>query len=164
MDNKKIIVTLVVIMLVFWMFGLGISDNEKGADSSRQLEIQNNASASDTFSRFATDSASQAFLEPVSISGHAGLKKDYITDMYGRTLYTKKGSVCVMECLTVWPPYKALNPVSTSGGKLGTAYNENIPALHYTWDGNYLYYYAEDKNPGDIKGNGIGGVWSIVEN
>ncbi|MDP3725580.1 MAG: hypothetical protein Q8R36_00105 [bacterium] len=163
MDNKKIIVTLITLMLVFWVFGLGVSKNSKNSVALQQLETQNVVSASDTFSRFATDSSSQAYIEPVSIAGNADLEKDYITDMYGRTLYTKKGPACVGECLTLWPPYKTDNPVTKSGGKLGTVYNENIPALQYTWDGNYLYYYAEDKNLGDIKGNGIGGVWAVVE-
>ena len=162
MDNKKIVATFIATALVFWVFGIVAYYNSGTPADLDQLKAQDISSVSNSLlPATASSQKPEEILRPVSVAGHAQLKKDYITDARGRTLYvTTKG--CTLNCLVAWPPYVAGQPVSKENGKLGTMYNEDAKVLQYTWGGTYLYYYAEDKNLGDIKGNGILGVWSIV--
>jgi predicted lipoprotein with Yx(FWY)xxD motif len=34
--------------------------------------------------------------------------------------------------------------------------------LQAEYDGHPLYFYAADKNPGEIKGHGVGNVWHVL--
>ena len=162
MDNKKIIATLISVMFVFWVLGIWVSYNNTASVALQRSKAQDLSYASNAFFVNGESEDSSINLEPVSVGGHAQLEKDYITDTLGRTLYVKSGSKCAGNCLKVWPPYEAKQAVA-QGGKLGVTLNEDAKILQYTWNGQLLYYYAEDKNPGDIKGNGVGGVWSVVE-
>ncbi|MEX0933793.1 MAG: hypothetical protein WD003_00840 [Candidatus Paceibacterota bacterium] len=84
---------------------------------------------------------------------------EYLVDFSGMTLYTSSRA-CTGECLIVWPPYRAEQEVRK--GNLSTVLNEELGVLQYTWKGEALYYYEEDLVLGDVKGNGLGGVWSLV--
>ncbi len=161
MDNKKLIATLISVIFVFWVFGVWASYTNTSSRNAGQFEVQDLLSASNVLLGEA-DEATQDALEPISIAGNTALQKDYITDMSGRTLYMKKRQTCTGKCLQLWPPYIARGEMSQKG-KLGTVYNEELKLFQYTWDGEPLYYYAEDRNPGDITGHGVGGVWTIVE-
>ncbi len=96
----------------------------------------------------------------------------YLTDANGRTLYlftkdTTNTSVCYGPCTALWPPY---GPKTTGSGTI------NLPMLpagagvirrtdgtsQFTWNGMPLYYYSKDTAPGDTLGQGVKGVWFIV--
>jgi predicted lipoprotein with Yx(FWY)xxD motif len=90
----------------------------------------------------------------------------------GRTLYLftadKHGSsVCYGQCAAYWPPLIATNSSVGSGLKtslLGTT-KRNDGKLQVTYGGHPLYYFAEDKKPGDVNGQGFvhfGGGWWVV--
>lgn len=94
-------------------------------------------------------------------------KGAYLTDFAGMTLYTydKDGqgvSNCYNACATAWPPYAS-----------GATAEKNLPAnitvitrtdgsKQFAYKGKPLYYYTTDTKPGDITGDGVGGVWHIV--
>jgi predicted lipoprotein with Yx(FWY)xxD motif len=95
-------------------------------------------------------------------------KGSYLADFSGMTLYTYDKdtagvSNCYGTCATVWPPY-------TSGATAESALPANITVVtrtdgtkQFAWNGMPLYYYAKDKNPGDILGDGVGGIWHLVK-
>lgn len=73
-------------------------------------------------------------------------------------------SVCTGACLTSWPPVTSTTATPTVNGvtgKVGT-----IPTadgkMQVTINGMPIYYYSKDQGPGDITGQGVGGVWYLV--
>lgn len=95
------------------------------------------------------------------------VKGTYVVDFAGMTLYTfdkdSAGvSTCYNGCAASWPPY-------TSGATAEKTLPANITVItrtdgskQFAWKGKPLYYYASDTKPGDVKGDGIGGVWHII--
>lgn len=96
---------------------------------------------------------------------------DYFTDGEGRTVYlfTKDAAIfssaCTGDCLTNWPPVPApsgrLTLPPTAFGELAPM-NGNDGAKQLAFNGIPLYYFAGDTEPGQINGQGVGGVWWIV--
>ena len=84
------------------------------------------------------------------------------------TLYTYSPdttgvSNCTDSCAANWPPYvvtSAANLVAESliGGTLATL-TRTDGSTQVTYNGHPLYFYIQDKNSGDVKGQGVGGVW-----
>jgi predicted lipoprotein with Yx(FWY)xxD motif len=95
----------------------------------------------------------------------------FLTDGSGRTLYkfardtTPNTSACVDNCLQAWPPLLAPTGALTApAGVTGTlaAFARPDGSRQVSYNGVPLYYYASDTQPGDVKGNGVGGNWAIV--
>jgi predicted lipoprotein with Yx(FWY)xxD motif len=98
-----------------------------------------------------------------------------LTDSRGFTLYkfdpddkTPGISTCyeVRNCATNWPPLLTLG-TATAGpgaddGKLGTTTRKD-GAIQVTYNKIPLYFYAKDKAPGDVHGQGVGTVWWLVD-
>ena len=93
----------------------------------------------------------------------------FLTDNAGRTLYlflrdTANSSNCTGTCAQTWPP---LSITSAQGGTgvnasmLGTITRAD-GTTQVTYNGHPLYYFADDTNPGDTKGQGVGGNWFVV--
>lgn len=92
-----------------------------------------------------------------------------LVDGAGMTLYvftndSPNMSACEGQCLVNWPPLLG-EPVAGVGvdesllgsfergdGEVQASYNE--------WP---LYYWAADNAPGDITGQGVGGVWFVLD-
>ncbi len=99
----------------------------------------------------------------------------YLTDENGRTLYTfthdtKNVSTCTGVCLDKWPPY-GLDISATGTAPLhlpmlpldvGTIKGNN-GKIQFAWKGMPLYYFAQDKAPGDTLGEGVLGSWYVVK-
>ena len=89
------------------------------------------------------------------------------------TLYTSsndKGSesTCYDQCATNWPPYVVApqdDLTHITAGVIGKVdYTLRTDGSHQiTYNGKPLYFYSQDKNPGDIKGQGIDKAWSVVK-
>jgi predicted lipoprotein with Yx(FWY)xxD motif len=91
----------------------------------------------------------------------------------GRTLYLfalDKGtkSRCSGQCATFWPPLLTTGPAKGGPGvtmpMLGTT-RRNDGKLQVTYHGHPLYFFAEDKRAGQVKGEGFnafGGKWWAV--
>ncbi len=126
------------------------------------------ASAMSTKSAKSTSAGSSA----MTSSGTAALEKiktsigPVLADAKGFTLYwyakdTAMTSACTGSCTTAWPPVTGM-PAAAMGfrlvGKFGTIKRAN-GVLQATYKGHPLYTYAGDSAPGQVKGNGVGGVW-----
>jgi predicted lipoprotein with Yx(FWY)xxD motif len=90
----------------------------------------------------------------------------------GLTLYyysaDKPGSgksACDGSCASAWPPLTgtAQAPAGvTLPGAIGTITRQG--GVHQvTVNGYPLYTYADDKAPGQVTGNGVGGVWHVIK-
>lgn len=94
-----------------------------------------------------------------------------VVDSKGMSLYffTKDvkdsgKSACVDACLTAWPIFTTTSDAPTVEGVTGTVGTITSPdgKKHVTLNGMPLYYYAKDKAPGDVTGQGVGSVWYLV--
>ncbi|VXB96578.1 Predicted lipoprotein with conserved Yx(FWY)xxD motif [Arthrobacter sp. 9V] len=94
-----------------------------------------------------------------------------VTDSKGMSLYffTKDvkdsgTSACTEACLVAWPIFTTTSDAPSVDGVTGTVGTIASPdgKKHVTLNGMPLYYYAKDKAPGDVTGQGVGGVWYLV--
>ena len=116
----------------------------------------------------ASPAASTTGTVQVAKTGSLG---DVLVDEGGMTLYlfTKDSdgaSACAGACATTWPPLRVSSGEATAGAgldaaKLGTIERADGPP-QVTFTGRPLYRYAPDKKPGDVTGQGVGGVWFAV--
>lgn len=94
-----------------------------------------------------------------------------VVDGKGMTLYyftqDSQGtdtSACTGECLDAWPIAKASAQKPTAqdvSGKIGTIAAAD-GGRQLTLDGRPLYYFAQDKAPGDTLGQGLNGLWYVA--
>jgi predicted lipoprotein with Yx(FWY)xxD motif/plastocyanin len=93
-----------------------------------------------------------------------------VVDAKGMTLYlfTKDAdgkSACEAACAELWPPLMAAGaPTAGSGvdaSKLSTI-TRTDGSTQVALAGHPLYLYAKDTKPGDVTGQGVGGVWFAV--
>ncbi|MCL4389878.1 MAG: hypothetical protein M1484_00860 [Patescibacteria group bacterium] len=87
-----------------------------------------------------------------------------LTDAKGMTLYTYDKdtagvSNCSGSCLANWPAFRQASPSAMMEANLSVI----VATKQYTWKGLPLYYYIGDKKPGDMTGDGLGGVWHVVK-
>ena len=88
------------------------------------------------------------------------------TDASGMTLYTfdkdEAGkSNCYDKCAVNWPPFIAGADARAEGG--WTVVDRTDGTKMWAYEGKPLYYYIEDKAPGDVTGEGKGNVWHVVK-
>ncbi|MCT9870763.1 COG4315 family predicted lipoprotein [Paenarthrobacter aurescens] len=112
--------------------------------------------------------ATAAGAEMMVVSSSAG---QIVVDSKGMSLYffTKDvkdsgTSACTEACLAAWPVFTTTSDAPTVDGVTGTVGTISSPdgKKHVTLNGMPLYYYAKDKAPGDVTGQGVGGVWYLV--
>ena len=97
-----------------------------------------------------------------------------LVDGSGRSLYLFEAdrgtaSTCYDACATLWPPLlTTAAPTAGTGaqaGLLGTTTRKD-GGIEVTYHGHPLYYWAGDKKPGDVTGQGLdnyGGAWYVVD-
>lgn len=92
--------------------------------------------------------------------------KDIIVSPASLTVYTfdndtGRESTCYDSCAKAWPAVlvdantKVADPISTTVRKDGS--------IQLAFDGHPVYTFAGDKNPGDTKGDGLGGIWHSIQ-
>ena len=94
----------------------------------------------------------------------------YLTDSKGMTLYyyTKDAdgqSACYGGCAKAWPVFYTSTvtiPPSLDASDFGTITRTDgtMQTTYYGWP---LYYWVNDKKPGDMTGEGVGKVWYIMK-
>lgn len=110
---------------------------------------------------------------PPGTAVHVGQKEGlgaFLVDAEGKALYlfvkdTPTRSACTGRCLRFWPPLLTEGPPQAGEGvdasKLGTLTRDD-GTVQVTYNGYPLYYYADDAQPGDTKGHGVGGEWYLL--
>lgn len=95
-----------------------------------------------------------------------------IVDGQGKTLYyfandvaASGASTCNGQCAALWPPFSAgsirvSSPLDPADFGSITRANGTVQTTYYGWP---LYYYAGDKNPGDMNGEKFLNVWFVIK-
>jgi predicted lipoprotein with Yx(FWY)xxD motif len=96
-----------------------------------------------------------------------------LTDSKGMTLYlydpdAQGASTCYDACEDAWP---VLTVPDEDQAIAGDGADQSLVGTTDRTDGSYqvtynkwpLYYFAQDAAPGDVKGQGKGGVWWVVD-
>jgi len=86
--------------------------------------------------------------------------------LYQYALDTTNVSNCTGSCAQAWPPYTVsastkLSLGSLLHGKISTITRPD-GSQQVAYNDRPLYFFKSDSKVGDTKGNGIGGVWSVV--
>ena len=94
---------------------------------------------------------------------------DYLVDGKGMTLYyftrdTAGKSSATAQVIANWPIFYAADIVipsnlNTSDFGSITGFNGQAQTTYKGWP---LYYYIKDQTPGDTLGQGVGGVWYVI--
>ncbi len=105
---------------------------------------------------FAEDYVSGA-LKSADIGG-----KTVLTDANGMTLYTYDKdaagvSNCYDDCAVNWPPAMAAADAAADGDF--TLVDRKDGGKMWAHGGQPLYLWKNDAKPGDVTGDGVGGVW-----
>jgi len=93
-----------------------------------------------------------------------------LTDSVGQVLYVFSrdadgNSACTGNCLSLWSKYYSSHAASSEGiesDDIGTTTLAD-GSLQTTYKGWPLYYYANDEEPGDVLGDGVGGNWFVAK-
>ena len=91
-----------------------------------------------------------------------------LANLDGMSLYTFKPdapneSNCYESCAQAWPPVLVdKEQADLLKGVLGTAIRRD-GSLQLSIDGQPVYLFAGDQIAGDIKGEGLGGVWFLLD-
>ena len=89
-----------------------------------------------------------------------------LTTPGGMTVYTfdrdsPNASNCDNTCATIWQPVIAPSNAQPFGQMTIVARTDGT--RQWAYGGKPLYLYANDHAPGDVTGNGQGGMWHVVQ-
>lgn len=84
--------------------------------------------------------------------------------MFDKDSQGTKVSACTGACLTQWPPILSASATPEADGVTGTLSTIDTPDGKHqvTLDGWPLYTFAGDQAKGDVKGQGVGGIWWVL--
>jgi predicted lipoprotein with Yx(FWY)xxD motif len=94
---------------------------------------------------------------------------EILVDPDGFTLYiftadSEGESTCYDGCAELWPPIPADTPISSDlDASMFGATTRTDGMEQLTVDGMPLYLYTPDTSPGDVSGQGLNGVWFVVD-
>ncbi|MEE9321111.1 MAG: hypothetical protein V3U76_11740 [Granulosicoccus sp.] len=89
-----------------------------------------------------------------------------LTDQKLMTLYTfdkdsQNQSNCNAACAAKWPPFMAASDAEDSPPY--SVITRKDGNKQWTQDGQPLYYWIKDENPGDANGDGVKNLWHVVD-
>ena len=147
------------------------TDSAAGTAAAPPAGAASATGASATAGGTAGAANSMAMLDVGRLPGGA----EYVTDTEGRAVYLfekdrKDSSTCTEACAGAWPPVMSSNtPMAHNNAidaaKLGTIMRAD-GKRQATYGGKPLYYYAQDKARGDIKGQDVkefGAEWYLLK-
>lgn len=98
-------------------------------------------------------------------TGHTS-KGTVLVDAKGMTLYVfdkdpAGKSACSGACATNWPPLMASASAKAEGEY--TVITRDDGSKQWAYAGKPLYTWVKDSKPGDVTGDGVGGVWHLAK-
>lgn len=115
--------------------------------------------------------ASLATLAPALAAGPTVTKVEaggssFYADAKGMALYTfdkdaDGKSACNGDCAAKWPPLAA--PADATPGDGFTTITRDDGTMQWALNGEPLYLFVSDTQPGETKGDGVGGVWHLAK-
>ncbi|MEH7504105.1 hypothetical protein V7152_19175 [Neobacillus drentensis] len=155
MKKWSFIVLAFTTILLLAACNIGIEESAQSTQTSKESSSNENANNQDT--------STLQLLENEKVG-------KYFADSKGMALYyfTKdksEKSNCSGECLKNWPPFTVEEFEVPSGfdkADFGTITRKDIGEKQVTYKGYPLYYFINDKVKGEVNGQGVKGVWYIV--
>jgi predicted lipoprotein with Yx(FWY)xxD motif len=161
---SKILVIAIIVLLV-GIVGYLVTQNvpQKGADQTSAPYQVSAQGSQQTAIPTTQDYTSSSTIVAVSTPEKGYVYYDATSKkaIYTYDKDTKDKSNCTGQCLVNWPPFI----VGDAAGSLPegfSTFKRDDGGMQYTYNGMPLYYYIKDKNPGDVTGDGVGGVWHLV--
>lgn len=139
---------------------------EKPASEETASQETASASAEPPAEKTATGTDTESFAEaPIQVADSE--MGSILTDASGNALYTYKAdpkgrSVCVGGCAKTWPPFTAEEAEVPDDNSPLSLVQRRDGSQQWALDGKPLYFYVADRQPGQVKGNGVGNVWSVA--
>lgn len=149
--------------------GCAPSDDTSSAEPGTGSE--SSSSPSESPSSSASPSGDAAAGEPVLSVASTELG-DIVVDADGMTVYMFDNdtqgadtSACTGQCLVQWPPVIVDSESPTAADVTGELATIETPEgeLQLTLDGWPLYLWQGDAAPGDTTGQGVGGIWWVLD-
>jgi predicted lipoprotein with Yx(FWY)xxD motif len=140
-------------------------DDDDAAGTTNTTEASTTTTEADTTTSTGGDAASGGTLAVAETS-----LGEVLVDGEGMTLYlftndSGGASNCSGGCAETWPPLTVEGEPAGGEGvdaaKLGTI-DRDDGSTQVTYNGHPLYLYQADAAPGDVSGQGVGGVWYAV--
>ncbi|MDO8576856.1 MAG: hypothetical protein Q7R82_00785 [Candidatus Daviesbacteria bacterium] len=157
------ILAIILIVVVIGYFGRSRIQTILKGTPLPPIQTQTKTPSS-TSSATATASAKNA---DIIMTKSNSTKGNYVAGPNGMALYifdkdTPGVSNCSGSCTALWPPYTTISPADILPTNIGLIKQTN-GISQYTYKGMPLYFYTPDKQPGDVTGDGVGGVWHLVK-
>jgi predicted lipoprotein with Yx(FWY)xxD motif len=94
-------------------------------------------------------------------------KVELLVTEAGMTLYTfdvdgPNQSNCHGGCLVAWPALTVTSEQAKLIKEPFALHTRDDGSLHVSFYDKPIYTYIQDKKPGDLKGDGVGGVWHLA--
>lgn len=148
-------------------------DGETADEGTTDETAETDEAATSDGDRATDDSGDMASSGGVTLELAESDVGEHVVDSEGNTLYLFTNdtqgsgeSSCTGGCQETWPPLTTDGEVSVAGGLdselVGTITRED-GSQQVTYNGWPLYHFAGDENPGDVNGQGSGGVWFVVD-
>jgi len=107
-----------------------------------------------------------ALVAQAAWAGPTATQNGIMTDAAGNTLYTfdkdEPGrSNCAGDCLKKWPAFIAKSEAGETGDF--SLIGRTDGGRQWTFKDKPLYYFAGDQAPGQRNGEGIGGLWHVID-
>lgn len=104
----------------------------------------------------------QAADAPVKASGGVLVgSNDMTLYTFDKDVANSGKSVCNDKCATNWPPLMAAAGDMASGDY--SVVTRDDGSKQWAQKGKPLYYWIKDQKPGDMTGDGVGGVWKVAK-
>jgi predicted lipoprotein with Yx(FWY)xxD motif len=107
----------------------------------------------------------KAVVKTKSVGGRMILVNRHGMTLYHLSVERRGHFICTdMTCLSVWHPLVVARSVTPSGAKSLSVVKRPDGRRQVAYKGGPLYTFAEDRKPGDMKGNGFKdvGTWRVV--
>lgn len=108
-----------------------------------------------------------SYRSPANVTVQKAGEKVVLANAEGLTLYTfakdsvRGKSACNGHCAVAWPPLEAASDAKASGQ--WTILTREDGARQWAYKGKPLYTFRQwDVNPGDARGDGVGGRWQVA--
>jgi predicted lipoprotein with Yx(FWY)xxD motif len=168
MNLKSRLILIATLVLVIAACG---GDDEPGAGDTTVPAEDTTVPAGDTTTT-AGDTTTTGGDDAEAMDGVHATETDLgtiLVDADGFTLYvftvdTDGESACYDDCADLWPPVPGDSAISSDldASIFGTT-TRTDGSEQLTVNGEPLYRYTPDANPGDTTGQGVGGVWFVVD-